>query len=624
MLPIEPTLKGALGEIAKIAERCPGFGMCRTDFLHTGVCPPGKKYQYASFFPQGRMQVITALERGEIPITETVYTLATSCTECGVCDKQCYFISELQPLKAFVLFKELMQGYTGPFYPVAADENVKAFAAIVGEPWVSNDPAIRAGYARVRSPLLAPRYAGYVVLPESTEQVAEVVQACNRQGLPYAVRGSGTSFSGALTDGVVIDLCRMDDIEIQAKKSYAVIGPGVTAFALQKAAMKHNLRAPVAEPAACVCANIISTNMHSLFSYGYGLGIDHCIDAEFVGSDGTVFTLSNPVSPRSIMYAKRSVRRSNDICTRMSIKLHPVNPNEEAVLIPFGSYEDAIRTTRTLALRRICTAIGVLGTAYMSMFLAPTSDSERNIRRLLETDMGIQVFLLAIGDKVALETLRQTVQPVLGKEILPDLMKGLPMLENNQGYQILTEYERGEGCYHKLFADDMRPLLAMALRTGSGSVADLVAPELKGFYEKLVSRAHMSNPVWLNTFRIVSARMGRGRQFVSRILWLNLDNDTAVDEICRRLASPGEQYALPHSFGYLVPLDQGKHAVMEYDYYYDSNDPVQKEAIIAIMAETTNIIRALRDEGIIVCSGEDISEQGCTRPEGYLYGETIT
>src|SRR5262245_59372159 len=62
---------------------------------------------------------------------------------------------------------------------------------------------------------LEKRLPGVVVLPERTEQVAEIVKHCARAQVPIIPRGAGTSLSGtvlAVTGGVMIGLTRMNRI----------------------------------------------------------------------------------------------------------------------------------------------------------------------------------------------------------------------------------------------------------------------------------------------------------------------------------------------------------------------------------------------------------------------------
>ncbi|HVW31864.1 MAG TPA: FAD-binding protein, partial [Acidimicrobiia bacterium] len=70
------------------------------------------------------------------------------------------------------------------------------------------------------------------VLPDSTEEVAAVVAACHRAGVPWVARGSGTGLSGGalpVEGGVVISLSRMRRIvEIDLANERVVVEPGVT------------------------------------------------------------------------------------------------------------------------------------------------------------------------------------------------------------------------------------------------------------------------------------------------------------------------------------------------------------------------------------------------------------
>src|SRR5579859_5954541 len=71
-----------------------------------------------------------------------------------------------------------------------------------------------------------------VVLPGSAAEVALVVAACARAGVPFVARGSGTGLSGGALlhrDGVLVVMSRMRSvIEIDPVSRRAVVEPGVT------------------------------------------------------------------------------------------------------------------------------------------------------------------------------------------------------------------------------------------------------------------------------------------------------------------------------------------------------------------------------------------------------------
>src|SRR3974377_2119879 len=70
-----------------------------------------------------------------------------------------------------------------------------------------------------------------VVFPTSTDQVVQVVRACNELNVPFLPRGAGTSLAGGclpVGGGVMIALTRMKRIlEVNYRDRYAVVAPGV-------------------------------------------------------------------------------------------------------------------------------------------------------------------------------------------------------------------------------------------------------------------------------------------------------------------------------------------------------------------------------------------------------------
>lgn len=605
-------------ELAPLADRCPGYAMCRTDFLGIGICPAGRKNAYAAFYPQGRLRVISAFRRGALPVTPALFQIAQSCVGCGICDKQCYFVAELEPQNLFTVFSEYIDALGGPREVLPDDDMVMALSEIVGDQWVSRDPAIRVAYARARSPQVPETMPRYVVLPASTGEVASLVQLCARVNLPYLPRGSGTSFCGAITDGLVIDMTRMDAVEIDKRNWRAIIGPGVTAFSLQHHAWSHDMRANVAEPAACVCANVINTNMHSLFSYAYGIGADHVIDAEFVDPNGTIARISEREQPNPFVYRERDAFRPG-ICTKMSVKLYPKSTREETVLVPFGSLSAAADAARQLAEKRIGVAMGVLGSTYMSYFAGHTHASSEDIRLLLEKDLGINNFLLIIGDRSVLQAVREIAGPVIDANLISKLLRTLPVLRSGKGFGLLTDYGSGPAFYKEIFSEEMRPMLEMALESIDRDSNSLVKPSMNEFFKTLYRRREMFDPVWLNSFRILPARMGRGHQFASQVVYLPLEPGTLVADFSDRLSDVGKKYGIEGSFGYFVPLHQGIRAVAEFDYYYDQTNKQQCSAVTEVLSECKRIIKESVDKGAIVCAGSDLAGQGMTRSQSYLF-----
>src|SRR4030042_5221274 len=186
----------AADDILKTASQCRHYAMCKIDYLGTGLCPPGKRHHYVSYYPQGRMDLYAALSENLIPVTEGLVHIAETCTLCGVCDLQCHFVTGLRPLRVMKALKERVEGYLkegGIPVSVAADEPLRRLRAIVGGEWATNDPAVLVTYANDPFPLADMLMPRYVVLPGSREEVAAVLRLAGEFGLPFAVRGNGGS-----------------------------------------------------------------------------------------------------------------------------------------------------------------------------------------------------------------------------------------------------------------------------------------------------------------------------------------------------------------------------------------------------------------------------------------------
>jgi glycolate oxidase len=84
---------------------------------------------------------------------------------------------------------------------------------------------------------------GAVVLPGSTDEVAQVIKICNKYKIKFKAHSTGFgALSGVYTKGAVsIDLRRMNSLEIDAKCRMAIIEPYATAGELLAESIKHHL-----------------------------------------------------------------------------------------------------------------------------------------------------------------------------------------------------------------------------------------------------------------------------------------------------------------------------------------------------------------------------------------------
>jgi glycolate oxidase len=133
-----------------------------------------------------------------------------------------------------------------------------------------------------------------VLIPETQEEVVEVVKICARHKVPFVSRGSGTSLSGGtlpVEEGIVIALNRLNRIvALDPKRRVAVVEPGVVNLDVTKAAQLHGLHfAP--DPSSqviCTIGGNIAFNSGGAHCLKYGMTANHVLGMKVVLATGEV------------------------------------------------------------------------------------------------------------------------------------------------------------------------------------------------------------------------------------------------------------------------------------------------------------------------------------------------
>jgi glycolate oxidase len=141
------------------------------------------------------------------------------------------------------------------------------------------------------------------VLPESAEQVQQIVKTCYDEGIPFVARGSGTGLSGGalpVESGVLIVLTRMRRIlEVDIPNGRVVVEPGViNVWVSQEVADEGYYYAP--DPASQIVSSIggnLAENSGGVHCLKYGFPTNHVMGAEVVLPDGSVVHIGGGKSP---------------------------------------------------------------------------------------------------------------------------------------------------------------------------------------------------------------------------------------------------------------------------------------------------------------------------------------
>jgi len=606
----------------KTARKCRHYAMCKIDYLETGLCPSGSQKHFVAYYPQGRMDIYAALRNDQIPLTEGLIDIADTCTLCGICTKQCHFVTGLRPLAVMRALKEDVAALKKSGRPVqapVADSLLAALQGIVGPDHASNDPAVLISYANDPFPLKDMQMPRCVVLPASTEEIAAIVTLARRESVPAVVRGNGASVYGMVfSDGIVIDTARMKDIQIDIDNWTATVGAGVTAFDLQREASRHNLRCNAAEPAATVCGNIICTGMFTTWGATYGTFADNFIDMELVDDDGRIIHLSDPAAPNLYAYQHRTMSPPG-ICTRAVIPLYPVTEDEDGLLVPFPDLDGAVEFARELNLRRIGLSIAVLGPHYIATFLSPTIEIADRLKRNLDQVFGLTFAVLVIADKYGRDAIQKMVSPVIEGPLLRKLMLGLPRFLDKDWIDLIRTYQGDRPPFELLCDSTAASLIDAVLQPSPETAAQPVEEDLRGFYTSIYAVPRYTDPVWLSTHRILSCRMGRQKHIFAFLVYLPTRDISLFHTVTDTFGRIAEELGIDHAFGFITPMDLGKRAVYEYDYYLDQSSDADKQRAAAAMKKLVPWLDGLAQTRKGFTWIKTFFSQGCARKEGFFY-----
>ena len=187
-----------------------------------------------------------------------------------------------------------------------------------------------------------------VALPETTQQVSQILRVCSDLGVKIVPRGAGTSLSGGalpVADGVMIGLAKFNQIlEIDYHNRCAVVQSGVTNLAISEAVRSHGFYyAPdPSSQIACTIGGNVAENSGGVHCLKYGLTTHNILGLECVIPDGRVIRLGGKALD-SAGYDLIGVLTGSEgllaVITEVTVRILPKPETARAMLIGFSSSE---------------------------------------------------------------------------------------------------------------------------------------------------------------------------------------------------------------------------------------------------------------------------------------------
>ena len=189
-----------------------------------------------------------------------------------------------------------------------------------------------------------------VVLPETTQQVAEVLRYCHDEGIKVVPRGAGTSLSGGalpLGDGVLLGMAKFNRIrEIDFANRVAVVESGVTNLAVTDA-VAHAGFYYAPDPSsqiACTIGGNVAENSGGVHCLKYGMTTNNLLGCEIVLITGEVLCVGGKhldAAGYDLLGLITGSEGLLGVVTEVTVRILKKPETARALLVGFPSSEDA-------------------------------------------------------------------------------------------------------------------------------------------------------------------------------------------------------------------------------------------------------------------------------------------
>lgn len=189
-----------------------------------------------------------------------------------------------------------------------------------------------------------------VVLPETVDQVQEVLRICHRYQIPVVARGAGTGLcAGAMPDatGVVLSLAKFNNIlDINSQTRTARLQPGVRNLAISEAAADYGLYygPDPSSQIACTIGGNVAENSGGVHCLKYGLTVHNILSVEMITVEGDKILLGSDGLDSCGLDLMALITGSEGllgVITEIQVKLLPIPEKAQVVMAAFDTVQQA-------------------------------------------------------------------------------------------------------------------------------------------------------------------------------------------------------------------------------------------------------------------------------------------
>ena len=243
-----------------------------------------------------------------------------------------------------------------------AQELRQKLIAVVGERWFMDKPEELIAYSYDATPMYQ-QNPDAVVLPATTEEVAEVMRIACQNRINVIPRGAATNLSGGtvpLEGGLVVGLNRLNKLlEIDQENLTATIQPGLVTADFHKAVEAVGLFYPP-DPGSMKTSTLggnIAEGAGGLRGLKYGVTKDYVIALEAVLSNGDVIRTGGKLAKDVAGYDLTKLLVGSEgtlgIITEATVRLLPLPETKQTMLAMFKSLPAAAKAVSRIIANKI-------------------------------------------------------------------------------------------------------------------------------------------------------------------------------------------------------------------------------------------------------------------------------
>ena len=189
------------------------------------------------------------------------------------------------------------------------------------------------------------RYPAFIVKCAVTNDVIAAIRFAREHSLPVAIKGGGHNVAGnaICDDGLVIDLSKMNTVQVDAEKKTAHVEAGCLLGDMDRATQAYGLALPAGIMSETGVAGLTLGGGLGWLSRKYGLTIDSLLSAELITAQGQQLTVSKKEHP-DLFWGIRGGGGNFGVVTSFEFQLYDVGPEVYSGLIvhPFSEAKEVL------------------------------------------------------------------------------------------------------------------------------------------------------------------------------------------------------------------------------------------------------------------------------------------